>query len=491
MYRFLLILALVSYSPIVSAAVTINEVAWMGGTASANHEWIELYNSGESVSVDGWRLSDGMNLNINLTGIIPANSYAVLERSTDDSAPGVTAFIIYTGALVNTGATLTLRDSVGGIVDQVSGGENWQNIGGDNVTKETAQYTTRGWVTDAPTPGRVNGPGRVVEAGGSATTTSGGSTNTTTSSSNKSSGNKTVLTGISESVRWSRENPDLEIIPEIQTIGYVNQKIPLSVRIKNMSPETLRRVILEWNFGDSFTATGNNIEHVYNYPGNYVITVRAKHERSEEVVMHKLTILPVNFTLTISDDGDIQINNNSPYDVDLSGYKLRAAKTVWLPERTVLAAYGTITIAHERLVTNNLELIALYDASGEMVALRGGSGVGAAAIGAETIVSAPMAASAPLTSYSGAPSPRPVTPNPNFGFVPLVATAEASEPAPVKSIEAPKDEVIYITGGYKEDEGGSNTLAYLGLGGLLMLVLGLVFWRPRTKASEDATNLPW
>ncbi|MEZ4195085.1 MAG: hypothetical protein R3B53_01670 [Candidatus Paceibacterota bacterium] len=32
------------------AAVTINEVAWMGDSTSANHEWIELYNSGDTAS---------------------------------------------------------------------------------------------------------------------------------------------------------------------------------------------------------------------------------------------------------------------------------------------------------------------------------------------------------------------------------------------------------------------------------------------------------
>ena len=84
----------------------------MGSGTSANHEWIELYNSGEAVDVAGWVLSDGMNLSINLTGIISAGDYAVLERTSDDSAPGI-AFLIYTGALVNTGATLTLQDSSG------------------------------------------------------------------------------------------------------------------------------------------------------------------------------------------------------------------------------------------------------------------------------------------------------------------------------------------------------------------------------------------
>jgi len=130
---------------ILFANVSISEVAWMGSHESANHEWIELFNSGESISVEGWTLGDGGNLTITLSGTIPANTYAVLERNrSDEGSTSVTPFLNYAGALVNSGATLTLLRADGSVADQVSGGENWQNIGGDNTTKDTAQYTSSG-----------------------------------------------------------------------------------------------------------------------------------------------------------------------------------------------------------------------------------------------------------------------------------------------------------------------------------------------------------
>ena len=67
------------------------------------------------------------NLNIDLSGLLSVNSYAVLERTSDDTVLGE-AFLIYNGALVNGGATLVLKDENGQIMDQVAGGENWQNI---------------------------------------------------------------------------------------------------------------------------------------------------------------------------------------------------------------------------------------------------------------------------------------------------------------------------------------------------------------------------
>jgi hypothetical protein len=154
--RFCVILAVLSLPVYAHAAVIINEIAWMGSPESPNDEWIELYNTGQSpVSVEGWSIQDGDSLSIPLSGSIGAGAYAVLERTDDGSAPG-TAFLIYTGALSNAGATLSLYRQDNTLEDQISGGENWESIGGDNATKKTAQRTAQGWQTADATPGSAN-----------------------------------------------------------------------------------------------------------------------------------------------------------------------------------------------------------------------------------------------------------------------------------------------------------------------------------------------
>jgi hypothetical protein len=83
--------------------VAINEIAWMGRLADANDEWIELHNNtGAPINLSGWTLiaADGTP-NITLTGTIPAGGYFILERTDDNSVPGVAADLIYTGALGN------------------------------------------------------------------------------------------------------------------------------------------------------------------------------------------------------------------------------------------------------------------------------------------------------------------------------------------------------------------------------------------------------
>jgi hypothetical protein len=65
-------------------AVLINEVAWAGTEASANDEWIELWNPGaEPIHLDGWILTDDNAIRANLTGRLPAGGYTVLERTDD------------------------------------------------------------------------------------------------------------------------------------------------------------------------------------------------------------------------------------------------------------------------------------------------------------------------------------------------------------------------------------------------------------------------
>lgn len=344
-----------------SAAVSISEVTWMGSANSANHEWIELHNDGEAVDITGWTITDGMNLEISLSGSVPAGQYVVLERTSDESAPGA-AFLIYTGALVNTGATLTLRRVDGTTADQVSGGENWEKIGGDNVTKETAQYTSSGWVTAVATPGRGITTSEVDVA--AAENQFAAQPAETVSGSIKAA--KPVKSG--ESVRLEVPDVTLKLLVDAQTVGYVNQPIHFSVAATGIGKDLINSLAYEWNFGDGFTSSNKNPEHVFKYPGKYVVTVYASFKRQEQVTRHEITILPVLVSLTMNNIGDVQINNDSPYEIDLSGYKVRGEKLFTFPARTILLPSQTITVPYTKLGKTTNRLVSMYDTEEKLVA---------------------------------------------------------------------------------------------------------------------------
>lgn len=133
-----------SYAPFVPTAnaqtnqpsVSINEIAWMGTTSTYNGEWMELYNNtNEDISLEGWQLKakDGTP-SVQLKGVIKANGYFLLERTSDATVGGVPANQIYTGALGNSSESLELYDPNGNLVDTVSA---W--YAGNNTTKATME----------------------------------------------------------------------------------------------------------------------------------------------------------------------------------------------------------------------------------------------------------------------------------------------------------------------------------------------------------------
>ena len=106
--------------------VVINEIAWMGTAFSYNDEWLELYNPGtHAVDLTGWTLTDGDDLTITLTSTIPAQSYYLLERTNDDSVPGVIGDQTYAGSLSNEGETLSLTDDATVLSDAVPCSSGW------------------------------------------------------------------------------------------------------------------------------------------------------------------------------------------------------------------------------------------------------------------------------------------------------------------------------------------------------------------------------
>jgi len=119
--------------------ILINEICWMGTTSSSNDEWLELYNQSENdIDLTGWRLeADDGSPKINLAGIIPAGGYFLLERTDDESVPGISADLIYTGSLSNTGEWLKLYDSQNNLIDEINPADGWP--GGDNTAKQTLE----------------------------------------------------------------------------------------------------------------------------------------------------------------------------------------------------------------------------------------------------------------------------------------------------------------------------------------------------------------
>lgn len=345
----------------------LSEIAWMGTDGDPNNEWIEIYNMGAPIDLTGWTISDGASLAISLSGTIDGpHKIAVLERTDDNAIPG-TAFLIYTGALTNEGATLTLKDASGTIVDEAVGGENWTGIGGTNtIPKMTPQRTrTAAWVTNAPTPGADN-----AQASATITTVEEKKTETENPSTHTSTIVRSGGGGGSSSKKATAEKEKTESVLSLTMtapkVVYVNQEIDFEVTSSGVGKAIMSSLAYMWNFGDTYTGTGKKTKHTFKYPGEYVVIAHGVFAKQDATVRQEIKVLPVSFTLSRTSTGDILLENNAPHEVDLEGFTLRGVSSFTFPKFTIMKAGGTLTISKERV--GGTQEVSLFDTQNTRVA---------------------------------------------------------------------------------------------------------------------------
>jgi hypothetical protein len=360
------LLALAFFIPVfVHGAVVINEIAWMGTAVSATDEWIELYNDGaEEVSLVGWKLiADDGAPSILLSGTIPANSYYLLERTDDMSVPDIAADKIYTGDLGNTGEILKLLNESGATVDTVTGGADWQNIGGYNETKDTPQRQVDGtWLTGTPTPKALNTTTAIAPP--SDGEVAGTSTSKTTST------RKRTITGGYKQVVFGYAGENMN--------GVVGITIPFegfAVSDKNILLPTAK---YRWSFGDGARKQGRYATHAYEEPGTYVIVLHVfdEHQKWQDTIT--ATILPTAVTISRIESGDrgyIEVRNENDAELDLSNWKLSVSSTGGRSREATFTIPETTLIAPRTSVRFSAHVTELVVAEHDIVALRYPSGI--------------------------------------------------------------------------------------------------------------------
>ena len=346
--------------PITSfAQVVINEIAWMGTANSHSDEWIELYNeSGGSVDLTGWILSasDGTP-SISLSENIISGGYFLLERTDDSSVPSVAADVIYKGALGNTGETLTLYDSAGTVIDKVVGGEDWNEIGGNNSTKETPQRSGSSWITASPTPGKINANSSSDSSGGDSVE----ETNTGSSST-------------SESVSVSVE-PQISAYAGDDRVVIVGADSVFSGQAYGLNGEPLLNARYTWTFGNGQRKEGQKILHHYLYPGEYVVWLdvsSGEYSASDRMIV---TAEPAQISISAATPLFIEIKNESKHELDISFWYLRGGDTLFLiPERTILLSRKSVKFPSSvtGIVSSKGDADLLYP-NGNIAASYGGS----------------------------------------------------------------------------------------------------------------------
>jgi len=333
---------------IASAAVLINEIAWMGSAESSTNEWIELMNTGSTViDVSGWTLvaEDGTP-DISLSGSITPGGYYLIERTDDTTVSNVPADLVvsFGSGLSNGGETLRLKDAEGNVIDTVIAGANWVSVGGDNTTKETAQRAGSGWVTAQGTPRTANGNEE---------------TSATSSSSSPSPTSTQIVTtnGKTHVSPYPRSNLTLEA--KERSPLFVGFPLEFSGHALGLYDESLPYATYRWNWGDGSTGIGATTTHTYMHAGEYVVTLEAVNGSLRNSVRLNIVVTPPEITIEKvlpGVNGAVFLRNGSLREIDLSGWKLseEGSGAFVIPEHTIvlpgklLVLGNAITLLGER-----------------------------------------------------------------------------------------------------------------------------------------------
>lgn len=325
----------------------------MGTTVSANAEWIELFNN-ETTAIDltGWNLVAGNGTpSISLAGSIPAGGYFLLERTSDASVPSVSANQIYTGALTNSGTTLTLTNVSSSVINQVDGGANWVNIGGDNASKETAQRTNTGWQTAAATPGAIN-------AG--VTNSSGGTESATTTQSVSGGGSPAEYIPV----------PTLRIFDGGTRTVSSDADTAFTAVVYDGKGNRRNDALVIWSFGDGVRKTGSSVFHAYHEQGEYAVVVHATTADGGDALSEVIvTVKDASILVSSVSARGIALTNDSGRTINLSLWRLSAdGKEFKIPEDTQILSKRTVLFSSKVTGLQTVYSASLLYPNGEIAA---------------------------------------------------------------------------------------------------------------------------
>ncbi len=341
------------------ASVIINEVAWMGTSASQYEEWIELKNnSTDDINLDGWKIYKSEDkLLFSLSGDIKSGEYFLICRTTSTVTNPLSGKCNLQGAfggsgLNNTEDLLKLKDNNDIEQDFINASTGWP--AGNAETKQTMQKFNSRWFSSPGTPGLEN---VIIEEEEEEEEQEDNSSSSSTTSTSSSSGSVSSTSSTSSTKEKEKE----KIIPVFKSkiltsnLAFVGKPTEIDLEIK-YGENTYAVGKYFWNFGDGFSLYKiggfEKIHHIYYYPGEYNLSLEYYGNKNSNIVDIKdeIIIKVVPLTVSISKVGDykdffIELTNNADYRIDISHWILASGnKFFTIPKNTIIMAQKSIII---------------------------------------------------------------------------------------------------------------------------------------------------
>ncbi len=336
------------------ASVIINEVMYDPAEGSS-HEWIEIYNNGDQINLEGWRFfnnqDDSSPLRTSGSFIMESNSYAIIAGSGNAISFSGQIFTSSNFSLPNDSSKYKTYKAISDPNKTIINSVTYDtNLGGRKDSGNSLQLADSSWISATPTPGEANNAKENLPPGSSSVDDSDSNDSSTSDSES------TVETTTKTKTKTAVQKIKTEITANL--LAYVG--IPFSLEGKTFGTNGQQLFIGKyfWNFGDGDfreTQVINNEKflHTYFYPGEYTVLLEYYPNIFTDVpdASQKINIKVIAPQVSISNVGDakdffVELFNNTDYVADLSNWHLISTqKSFTIPRNTILAAKKKIIIS--------------------------------------------------------------------------------------------------------------------------------------------------
>lgn len=349
------------------AAVQISEVQFNPVGTDTGAEYIAIRNSGStSEQLNGWQLyPDGIGYFVFGDVSLAAGSTLTIRlRTSGTGAAGEIFHSTATSNMGNTSGSVALFNSsdrsASTMVDFVEwgkAGETWESAAdsagiwakgnfvdvasaseGQALLRSSAGAGATTWslgVATSPTPVPDSGTHSTAPASPEPSSNTG-NTNSDTSGGATSANAAQTNTGTYRAVISG------------DTHGAIGSVVQFSGSLLSPKNEsiTVNSSQYVWNFGDGGIGNGNRVEHIYQFPGTYTISLTIPHEKVALSAYQRITLSPANVHITEvlpGTEGWIEITNGASSALNLSRWLLVSGGASFMfPAGTVVAPNASV-----------------------------------------------------------------------------------------------------------------------------------------------------
>lgn len=378
-----------------ASGFSINEVMYdLKEGSDSGREWIEVLNTGstaldlstfklyESGTAHAIKSSQG-------SASIPAGAYGVIADTPDKflaDNPGFSGNLFdSTFSLVNTGETISLKDSTNAVVDSLT----YSSTQGGAGDGSTLGKIGDAFVSTNPTPGFANTlfTGAAAETSVTSTTSSASDSGTQQSDisadGSESSSDTSVSDGSASTISTTSYPSGLVSVGDDSAFKVgagrdrlvtVHSPVLFSALSSGSAADRNIQTTYEWSFGDGVQAYGKSVEHAYMYPGQYNVVLVAGNIQGTRVTSRaKIFVRQGSVSISgnlIGQNGYVTLSNLSKEEINIGGWGIgvfdgHIHTNTTVPTDTILSPQNTLRFSYAWPDTNPADVHAMKKGIGQ------------------------------------------------------------------------------------------------------------------------------